>query len=1194
MGRTNYEEDTAIDELIERLLDCAAIRDAQRRELIVDRLPQVRAVIARSPVAKADVAAIVGVCAEHRALDDLLAAVRFFESGSVAMQALDDWRADWDGSYARADRETAARAPGSLWRVPALPPHFLARPEPLQQVVACLCGNGRAGKYGLHGMGGIGKTALATAVARSQEIRARFTDGVYWLTVGRSPRLTVLQADLADALGIDGVFRGPADGKHKLTAALAGKLALLVLDDVWEAEHAAALEVVDDGGGVLITTRNLDVLTWRAARVHELALMTSEQARSLLAGWNDVALDALSADATEVAEACGRLPLALAIAGALVRKPGGSWARVLRLVQSAKLDKLRGRMPAYPYRNVYQAIAASVAQLVADDIADHAEQCYADLAVFADDDVIPVSALYALWGRYGLDVDDVHDLASALASYSLAAVAGEEPLCLRLHDIQRAYTRACHGDVAALHGALVDAYAETCPDGDLARGPADAGARGYFYSRLPYHLAAAGRAQEVPDSLGRYAWLDGKLRACGVAELLADFERLQADSDEPGLALIGDALRLSSHVLARDASQLPGQLVGRLGWSLDDVATASASVRTLLAAARTEPAQPWLCPTFASLTAPGGPLLRTFEGHSDSIDAVALSADGERALSGSADGTAKLWDTGAGTLLRTFAGHTDWVTAVALSGDGKRVLSGSADGTVRLWDADTGTSLHRLIGHLDLVRAVALSGDGRRALSGSDDRTLKLWDTATGTLLRTFQGHADSVRAVALGEDGKRALSGCKDGTLGFWDLETGARRAAPGHRDWINSVSLSADGTRAVSGSRDRTLVLWDVDTGARLMTFEGHADAVCSSVFSSDGKRVLSGSRDRTLALWDTDTGTRLRTFEGHTDAVWSVALSAAGTRALSGSEDRTLAFWDTEKSAPRARYAGHARTVWSVALGAHGTRILSGSEDCTLALRDTETGSLLRALEGHESAVLAVAVSADGKRAVSGSSAGALGLWDIENGRLLRRFEAHSDRLNAIALSADGTRALSGSEDGTLKLWCPDTQTLVRTFERHWSPIEAVALSADGARALSCSHGRVVDVWDVVAGTRSFALEHHRGRVRGVALSANGERAVSGSTDGCVHVWDAGRGVLLRTMKRYPESVHAVAASADGTRALSGSESGRLTLWDIDRGQHIASFSADAPIRSCSLSTSYQLIVGAGDQSGRIYVLRLHTRE
>jgi WD40 repeat protein len=72
---------------------------------------------------------------------------------------------------------------------------------------------------------------------------------------------------------------------------------------------------------------------------------------------------------------------------------------------------------------------------------------------------------------------------------------------------------------------------------------------------------------------------------------------------------------------------------------------------------------------------------------------VAFSPDGARIASGSADETIKLWDAASGRLLRTFEGHSNSVASVAFSPDGARIVSGSGDKTIKFWDAASGRLL---------------------------------------------------------------------------------------------------------------------------------------------------------------------------------------------------------------------------------------------------------------------------------------------------------------------------------------------------------------------------------------------------------------------------------------------------------------------------------------------------------------------
>jgi WD40 repeat protein len=225
-------------------------------------------------------------------------------------------------------------------------------------------------------------------------------------------------------------------------------------------------------------------------------------------------------------------------------------------------------------------------------------------------------------------------------------------------------------DLPGLHLRLVEAW-------DALRKLSDA----YAWRWVGYHLVQARRKDELGRLLLNINYLQAKLAATDTNALIADYDYLPAD---PDLRLVQSAIRLSANVLARDARQLAGQLIGRL---LGNIAS---NIQVLLKQAAGGKPWPWLQPLNPRLTASGGSLIRTFEGHTTGVWAVAVTPDGRRAVSGSGDRTLRLWDLGAGQTLRTLEGHTNFVSAAAVMPDGRRAVSGSGDRTLRVWDLESG------------------------------------------------------------------------------------------------------------------------------------------------------------------------------------------------------------------------------------------------------------------------------------------------------------------------------------------------------------------------------------------------------------------------------------------------------------------------------------------------------------------------
>ncbi len=71
------------------------------------------------------------------------------------------------------------------------------------------------------------------------------------------------------------------------------------------------------------------------------------------------------------------------------------------------------------------------------------------------------------------------------------------------------------------------------------------------------------------------------------------------------------------------------------------------------------------------------------------------------------------------SLVRILTGHSAGVTSIVLTPDGNNIISGSGDGSIRVWDWKTEEQLHILIGHSDWVESIVLTPDGNNIISGS-------------------------------------------------------------------------------------------------------------------------------------------------------------------------------------------------------------------------------------------------------------------------------------------------------------------------------------------------------------------------------------------------------------------------------------------------------------------------------------------
>ena len=290
-------------------------------------------------------------------------------------------------------------------------------------------------------------------------------------------------------------------------------------------------------------------------------------------------------------------------------------------------------------------------------------------------------------------------------------------------------------------------------------------------------------------------------------------------------------------------------------------------------------------------------LAHTLTGHSDEVNSVAFSPDGQFLASGSSDFTVEGWNARTGESVGALAGNTGKVSSVTFSPDGELLASGGLDKTVRVWKLPVGEPFHAL-DHSDWVFSVAFGPDSRILASGGADKEIKLWNLKTGELLRVLSGHSHWVQSLAFGPDGRTLISGSADKTVKVWSLpQTDDPPLTFEHPDRVLSVAFGPGSRFVTSGSESGAIRVWDLKTGKPVRSFAGYSGPVLSVAVDSDGQLLSSGGSDGKIKTWNLRTGEPLEILPGHPGGVESVAFSPDGYLLASGGHDGTVKIWRKE---------------------------------------------------------------------------------------------------------------------------------------------------------------------------------------------------------------------------------------------------------------------------------------------------------
>ena len=417
---------------------------------------------------------------------------------------------------------------------------------------------------------------------------------------------------------------------------------------------------------------------------------------------------------------------------------------------------------------------------------------------------------------------------------------------------------------------------------------------------------------------------------------------------------------------------------------------------------------------------------RIFTGHQDTVERIALSADGKTLATASSDTTFAIWDAATTRRLQSLGGHNKRVVCVAFSPDGKWVAAGDIFGDLYLADRTAGYRLQSTQ-QLDGIEALAFAPGSEWLATVNRGGAIQLYPllasrgqvSLTSGPSLSWMAHDGRAISIAISPDAKRLFSGGRDGRLQVWEPDLEAA-------EWSISTLPLRD---FATGGSDQLFVFgngihhWDLDR-RRLVDSFGQVDSPWLWASCSADQRHVAAVRKGQLAVFDLVTQTAQRSWPLHQDLVpHQVAISAdARFVALADYEDRSaILVFDLEGDQPPQRLP--AVQCECLAFSPDSARLAVGHRN-DLLLYDLRTGAPPRMLTGHTDTLADVAFSPDGRTLATVSHDRLLKLWDSEDGDERYSVVAHRSRIASVDFSPNGRTIATAEAHGVIQLWHADT--------------------------------------------------------------------------------------------------------------------------------------------------------------------------
>jgi WD40 repeat protein len=317
------------------------------------------------------------------------------------------------------------------------------------------------------------------------------------------------------------------------------------------------------------------------------------------------------------------------------------------------------------------------------------------------------------------------------------------------------------------------------------------------------------------------------------------------------------------------------------------------------------------------------------------VYASAISSDACTLATSDDSGAIWLWRISDQQPIGRLVGHTNFAWSLMFTPNDQILISAGQDGKIGIWDLNTQEHQYWLKVDDLPVHSVAYLETQELLASGHSNGCVRLWSLQTGQEIAAWNTYDEGVYKSALpvqfSPDGRILAIGSRNGAVQLWNTSDWqlATTLTASPNQFFYALAFSYDG-RLLVGGGNHELFVWDVATGEVRHRLQGHQNRLVALVASPNSQILASGSVDSKIKIWDLTNGQLIKTIADHSDWIWSLQFSPTVNALISSCADQSVRFWDLTTWKCLQVWKGYNNQIWALTFNADGSKLVTGSQD------------------------------------------------------------------------------------------------------------------------------------------------------------------------------------------------------------------------------------------------------------------------